>query len=121
MFVAATSGVDARHQGIASAMASTTQQIGSAVGLAVLVAIANAAVHTTTGPDLVPGLRTAGFTAAALTLLGVGIALTLRRSGSTPPAAAAAETPQKTGSAISARAPCAENTQTSSAGRPPRR
>ncbi|SCF65073.1 hypothetical protein [Streptomyces sp. Ncost-T10-10d] len=32
MLVAATSGVDARHQGIASAMASTTQQIGSAVG-----------------------------------------------------------------------------------------
>ena len=79
MFVAAGTGVDARHQGIASAMASTTQQIGSAVGLAVLVAVANAGVHPTTGAALVPGLRAAGFTAAALTLLGAGIALTLRR------------------------------------------
>ncbi|MFJ7134757.1 MFS transporter [Streptomyces fungicidicus] len=101
MFVAATSGVDAHHQGIASAMASTTQQIGSAVGLAILVAIANAGVHTTTGPDLVPGLRTAGFTAAALTLLGVAIALTLRRR--TPaPAPAATSTTQPTESNISA-------------------
>ncbi|MQY10220.1 Multidrug resistance protein Stp [Streptomyces sp. RB5] len=101
MFVAATSGVDARNQGIASAMASTTQQIGSAVGLAVLVAIANAGVHTTTGPDLVPGLRTAGFTAAALTLLGIGIALTLRHPTSTP-AHATTSTEQRTRSDIAA-------------------
>ncbi|MFE5828461.1 MFS transporter [Streptomyces erythrochromogenes] len=86
MFAAATSGVDARHQGIASAVASTTQQIGSAVGLAALIAIANSGVHTGIGPDLLPGLRAAGFTAAALTLLGVGIALTLRSPASTPAA-----------------------------------
>jgi EmrB/QacA subfamily drug resistance transporter len=79
MFAAAASGVDASHQGIASAMASTTQQIGGAVGLAILVAVANAGVEVSTGPALVPGLRIAGFAAAALTLLGVGIALTLRR------------------------------------------
>ncbi|WP_433172811.1 MFS transporter [Actinoallomurus sp. CA-150999] len=95
MFVAATSGIDARHQGIASAMASTTQQIGSAVGLAVLVAVANSGVHLTTGPALVPGLRTAGFTAAALTVLGVAIALTLRRPAITPPAPATAQTTHK--------------------------
>ncbi|MEW2401042.1 MFS transporter [Streptomyces sp. NPDC046862] len=102
MFVAATSGVDARHQGIASAMASTTQQIGSAVGLAILVAIANSGAHTSTGPDLVPGLRAAGFTAGALTLLGVAIALTLHRPGTTPSAPAAARTTQKTEAGISA-------------------
>ncbi|MFK0121603.1 MFS transporter [Streptomyces sp. NPDC090994] len=102
MFVAATNGVDGHHQGIASAMASTTQQIGSAVGLAILVAIANAGVHTITGPDLVPGLRTAGFTAAALTLLGVAIALTLRRPARTAPAPAATSTTQPTESSISA-------------------
>ncbi|NUR31356.1 MAG: MFS transporter, partial [Catenulispora sp.] len=39
MFVAAATGVAPERQGIASAMASTTQQIGSAVGLAVLVAV----------------------------------------------------------------------------------
>ncbi|MFF9819323.1 hypothetical protein [Streptomyces sp. NPDC014006] len=72
--------MDAAHQGIASAMASTTQQIGSAVGLAVLIAVASHGTHATSGPDLVPGLRTAGYTAAALTLLGVAIALALRRS-----------------------------------------
>ncbi|WP_037915221.1 hypothetical protein [Actinacidiphila yeochonensis] len=72
--------------------------IGSAVGLAVLVAIANAGVHTTTGPDLVPGLHTAGYTAAALTLLGVAIALTLRGPGSTPThGATGAEQPAETG------------------------
>ncbi|MEV6738286.1 MFS transporter [Streptomyces sp. NPDC051104] len=102
MFAAAGTGADAQHQGIASAMASTTQQIGSAVGLAILVAIANAGVHTTTGPALVPGLRTAGFTAAALTLLGVGIALTLRRPATTSPAPTLDPTEQRTESGISA-------------------
>lgn len=81
MFAAAGTGVDAAHQGIASAMASTSQQIGSAVGLAVLIAVASHGTHATDGPALVPGLRAAGYTAAALTLLGVAIALTLRRSG----------------------------------------
>ncbi|MGK5558849.1 MFS transporter, partial [Actinomadura kijaniata] len=79
MFAAAATGVDARHQGVASAMASTTQQVGGAVGLAVLVAVASAGPDVATGPALVPGLRAAGFTAALLTLAGVGIALTLRR------------------------------------------
>ncbi|MFI1790899.1 hypothetical protein ACH40D_21110 [Streptomyces olivaceoviridis] len=78
MFTTATSGVDAHHQGIASAMASTTQQAGSAVGLAILVAVANSGVQATTGPTFVPGLRTTGPTAAALTLLGVAIAPSLR-------------------------------------------
>ncbi|MFE6286228.1 MFS transporter [Streptomyces sp. NPDC057877] len=91
MFAAAGTGVDARHQGIASAMASTTQQIGGAVGLAVLVAVAGASADATSGPALVPGLRTAGLTAAALTLLGVATALTLRRPP-TPAIAHAAPT-----------------------------
>ncbi|MEV5322305.1 MFS transporter [Streptomyces sp. NPDC052687] len=91
MFAAAGTGVDAHHQGIASAMASTTQQIGSAVGLAVLIAVASHGTHAIAGPSLVPGLRTAGFTAAALTLLGVAIALTLRREGTARPAAGSDE------------------------------
>lgn len=85
MFAAAATGVDATHQGIASAMASTTQQIGGAVGLAVLVAVANAGTDVSTGPQLVPGLQTAGWAAAALTLAGVGIALTLRRPSAALP------------------------------------
>ncbi|MEU5607697.1 MFS transporter [Streptomyces sparsogenes] len=85
MFAAAGTGVDAAHQGIASALASTTQQIGSAVGLAVLIAVASHNTHATDGPALVPGLRTAGYAAAALTLLGVAVALTLRRSSTSRP------------------------------------
>ncbi|MFF4257168.1 MFS transporter [Streptomyces sp. NPDC001663] len=102
MFVAAGTGVEAHHQGIASAMASTTQQIGSAVGLAILVAIANSGLHTATGPDLVPGLRTAGFSAAALTLLGVGIALTLRRPAPIASTPVAGQAEQRTETDISA-------------------
>ncbi|MFI0454453.1 MFS transporter [Actinomadura sp. 6N118] len=74
MFGAATAGTAPHHQGVASGVASTAQQIGGAVGLAVLVAIANAGTDGLTGPALrsatTDGLRTATFVAAA------GIALT---------------------------------------------
>ncbi|MFC7584305.1 MFS transporter [Nonomuraea antimicrobica] len=82
MFVAASAGVAPQRQGIASAMASTTQQIGSAVGLAVLVAIINAGPAGTATTD---GLRTAGLLAATLTLVGAGVALTLRGSPASGP------------------------------------
>lgn len=62
MFGAATNGVEAPEQGVASGMASTSQQIGGAVGLAVLVAVASS------GATPVGGLRTAILLAA----LGVG-------------------------------------------------
>jgi EmrB/QacA subfamily drug resistance transporter len=76
MFAAAGMGVAAHEQGIASGMVSTGQQIGAAVGLAVLIAIA----HPTGTPEMVTGgLRTAILVAAvgiAMTLL---VALTIRR------------------------------------------
>ncbi|MEV5571609.1 MFS transporter [Spirillospora sp. NPDC052269] len=75
MFVAASTGVAPERQGIASAMASTTQQIGSAVGLAALVAVINDGPG---GAATVGGLRMAGWLAAALTLVGAAVALTLR-------------------------------------------
>ncbi|WP_250007879.1 hypothetical protein [Actinoplanes sp. M2I2] len=93
MFVAASTGVDAAHQGIASAMASTTHQIGGAVGLAVLIAVAGLGHPDTTGAAMVSGLRVAGWVAAALTLPGVGIALTLRRSRDAAPTVEAAPQP----------------------------
>lgn len=74
MFGAATAGTDPHQQGIASGVASTAQQIGGAVGLAVLVAVANAGTHGLTGAALravtTDGLRTAVFVAAG------GIAVT---------------------------------------------
>lgn len=74
MFGAASTTVPAHEQGIASGMASTTQQIGGAVGLAVLVALANAGTGGLAGEQLraatSAGLRDAFLVAAA------GIAVT---------------------------------------------
>ncbi|SFW53048.1 MFS transporter [Amycolatopsis australiensis] len=41
MWIAAAAGVGAREQGVASGLATTTLNVGNAVGLAVLVAVAN--------------------------------------------------------------------------------
>jgi EmrB/QacA subfamily drug resistance transporter len=57
MFGAATAAADLADQGVASGLASTAQQVGGAVGLAVLVAVAG-------GGTTVEGLRTALFAAA---------------------------------------------------------
>ena len=76
--IAATSGVSDREQGLASGLLNTSQQVGSAIGLAILVAVATArteALSTSTG-NLAISQRyllkqiatTAGFQAA----LGVG-------------------------------------------------
>lgn len=71
MFDLASHGVAADERGIASGMASTTQQMGGAVGLAVLVAVANSGAA-----DSLPGLRLAfivaavGIAATALVALG---------------------------------------------------
>jgi len=40
MWIAATSGIEPKDRGIASGMASTAQWVGSALGLALLVAVA---------------------------------------------------------------------------------
>lgn len=52
MWIAAASGVHHDEQGVASGMASTTLNIGNAVGLAVLIAIANRHVGGLTGEAL---------------------------------------------------------------------
>ncbi|MEV6444043.1 MFS transporter [Amycolatopsis sp. NPDC051716] len=74
MFGAAAAGIPAADQGVASGVASTAQQVGGSVGLAVFVAVANAGTHGLSGEALrmatVDGLRTAVLLAAA------GIAVT---------------------------------------------
>ena len=80
MFSAATAGVEEKLQGLASGLATSGQQVGAAVGLAVLVAVSNgvAGPH----PDsahLSDGLQAATYTSAALILLTVVIALGLRK------------------------------------------
>lgn len=76
MFAAATSGVAAADQGIASGIVTTGQQIGGAVGLAVLVALANSA----DGPADPGGLRTAFYAVAAGIALTFVVTLNFRRA-----------------------------------------
>ncbi|TWD79666.1 EmrB/QacA subfamily drug resistance transporter [Kribbella amoyensis] len=74
MYAAASTGVAPEYQGIGSGMASTGQQVGNAVGLAILVAVANHGTEGRTGEVLrtttTDGLRT------AVLLSAVGIAIT---------------------------------------------
>lgn len=83
MWIAASSGVAHHEQGIASGMASTTLNVGNAIGLAVLVALANAGLSGLTGEQLRSGLaqgaQQAFYLAAAGMALGLLIALTLPR------------------------------------------
>ncbi|WP_329083926.1 MFS transporter [Streptosporangium sp. NBC_01469] len=83
MFGAAALGVAAEDQGIASGVASTGQQIGGAVGLALLVAAANTGLDGLAGQALRTatndGLRTAVLIAAAGIAVTALVALGLRR------------------------------------------
>ncbi|MFC7986876.1 MFS transporter [Streptomyces sp. NPDC057336] len=83
VFASAGSGVGDEEQGVASAMASTAQQVGGAVGLAVLVAVANSTFTGTYAEaaksDIVSGLRLAGVIGAGLLVLGGFLALALKK------------------------------------------
>lgn len=83
VFLASGADVAAGEQGVASALVSTSQQIGGAVGLAALVAVANAGLDVDAGAapaaDLVAGLRTAGLVAAVVTVAGAFLVLRLKR------------------------------------------
>lgn len=73
MWVAATTGIAAADRGVASGMASTAQQVGNALGLAVLVAVSVAFDRHGDSLGAAPaGLRAAFLAAAAVvTLAGV--------------------------------------------------
>lgn len=85
MYVAAGTGVARGEQGVASAMASTAQQIGGSVGLAVLVALLTGRAvalgggpggPTTQPPGVLTGALHVTFAAqAAIALLGAAVAL----------------------------------------------
>ncbi|GAA2676079.1 MFS transporter [Nonomuraea recticatena] len=77
MWIAAATGVAPAQQGVASGMASTALQVGSAIGLAVLVAVGG--VGESTGAALAGGVRTAVLVAAAGMLLGALVSLAFAR------------------------------------------
>ncbi|MFJ5840560.1 MFS transporter [Streptomyces shenzhenensis] len=75
MWIVAASGVAAEDQGVASGMASTTLQVGGAVGLALLVALSGGVGQGPPDDALLTGIRAAVFAIAAG--LGCGVLLTL--------------------------------------------
>jgi hypothetical protein len=91
-FVLATSDVDERDQGLASGLIGTSQELGTAVGLAVIVPLAAAVAGSTATVD---GHR-AGIGVAAV-LAVAALALTLRTPphlGLAPPADDAPSEPE---------------------------
>src|SRR6266513_350285 len=79
--IAAVSGVPDREQGLASGMINTTQQVGGALGLAVLSAIATSVIGSSHDPAaLTRGFHDAFLAGAGIALLGLLATLTLIRT-----------------------------------------
>jgi EmrB/QacA subfamily drug resistance transporter len=101
MTIAAVSGVEAHETGLASGLINTSQQVGGALGLAILAAIANSRtdeVMQAAGgdPSALPGALTEGFQIAFLVgagfaVLGAVLAATLISSKESRSHAAAAQ------------------------------
>ncbi|GGU90532.1 MFS transporter [Actinomadura cremea] len=97
MFGTSGTGVADEDQGAAGGMANTALQIGTSLGLAVLVSVSTSGLADLTGEALraatSDGLRNAVYVAAVLTLAGILAALSLPR---TTPATPATEEPAPT-------------------------
>jgi MFS family permease len=80
LFAAAATGVEAGHQGITSALMSTFQQIGNAVGLSLLAGLAAsiAAAGAPSAHRTALGLRTVTWIAAAVLVVGAAAAVLTR-------------------------------------------
>ncbi|WP_131743085.1 MFS transporter [Actinomadura roseirufa] len=90
MWIAASTGVAPDRQGVANGMASTALNLGNAIGLAALTAVANAGTDGAVGDALrvatADGSRTAVLLATAGMVGGALVALALRRERSAPAA-----------------------------------
>jgi len=79
--IAAVSGVEDREQGLASGLINTSQQVGGALGLAILAAIANGIINGSRDPvKLTEGFQAAFYAGAGLAVLGLIASLVLIRS-----------------------------------------
>ncbi|SET67664.1 MFS transporter [Paenibacillus sp. NFR01] len=88
MFIAGSTGVDPSEQGVTSAVINTGQQIGGAVGLAVIMAIISATMGSDTTMEtmspaaLNSSIHTAFIASAVVTLMGILVTfLALKRAG----------------------------------------
>lgn len=77
MFATATTGVDESAQGYAGGLATAGQQIGGAIGLALLIALTSAVSS--------PQLTTAMMGIAVIIALGLGVALLVPRTAAVAP------------------------------------
>ena len=81
--IAAVSGVDEHEAGLASGLINTSQQVGGALGLAVLASIANSVTNDATGPPpqaLTDGFQAAFLGGAVFAIIGLVATLVLIRS-----------------------------------------
>jgi EmrB/QacA subfamily drug resistance transporter len=79
--IAAVSGVPDREQGLASGMINTSQQVGGALGLAILSAISVSVIGSSHDPAvLTRGFRSAFLAGAGIALLGLLATITLIRN-----------------------------------------
>jgi EmrB/QacA subfamily drug resistance transporter len=79
--IAAVSGIEDREQGLASGLINTSQQVGGALGLAILAAISNSIIGSSFDKaTLVEGFQAAFLAGAGFAVLGLLATLTLIRS-----------------------------------------
>jgi EmrB/QacA subfamily drug resistance transporter len=79
--IAAVSGIADREQGLASGLINTSQQVGGALGLAILAAVANGIIGSSHDPAvLVEGFQSAFAVGAGFAILGLIATLLLIRS-----------------------------------------
>ncbi|WNV87622.1 MFS transporter [Umezawaea sp. Da 62-37] len=97
MWIAASAGVAPEEQGVASGMASTTLNLGNTIGLAVLIAVANAGLGDQQGDQLRAATADGDFVAVLATaagmLIGLLITLVLPKTVKIPVAAGDATQP----------------------------
>src|SRR6201994_185358 len=70
--IAAVSGIEDRQQGLASGLINTSEQVGGALGLAILAAIANGIIGSSREPSvLTEGFQSAFLVGAAFAVVGL--------------------------------------------------